>query len=161
MLEMPSGTGKTISLLSVIVAYQLFHAQQASSTDALHVSPLAPRRLIYCSRTVPEIEKALEELRRLMDYRAEVLGEREDFLGLGLTSRKNLCLNPEVGGRLLLLLLVLAHSCAKGHAPIHTASHPPRIPTGQPGAEGERGGCQVPGTHGPMGGGERDELHLL
>jgi DNA excision repair protein ERCC-2 len=94
LLEMPSGTGKTISLLSVIVAYQLFHAQPAS-TDALS-APGAPRRLIYCSRTVPEIEKALEELRRLMDYRAEVLGEREDFLGLGLTSRKNLCLNPEV-----------------------------------------------------------------
>ena len=27
------------------------------------------RKLIYCSRTVPEIEKALAELKRLMDYR--------------------------------------------------------------------------------------------
>lgn len=28
------------------------------------------RKLIYCSRTVPEIEKALAELKRLMEYRA-------------------------------------------------------------------------------------------
>lgn len=27
------------------------------------------RKLIYCSRTVPEIEKALAELQRLMEYR--------------------------------------------------------------------------------------------
>lgn len=27
------------------------------------------RKLIYCSRTVPEIEKALAELKRLMEYR--------------------------------------------------------------------------------------------
>ena len=27
------------------------------------------RKLIYCSRTVPEIEKALAELKRLMAYR--------------------------------------------------------------------------------------------
>lgn len=27
------------------------------------------RKLIYCSRTVPEIEKALAELKRLMQYR--------------------------------------------------------------------------------------------
>ena len=60
------------------------------------------RKLIYCSRTVPEIEKALAELKRLMDYRislAETPEEREkeqNFTGLGLTSRKNLCIHPEV-----------------------------------------------------------------
>ena len=61
------------------------------------------RKLVYCSRTVPEIEKALSELKRLMEYRilgAETEEEREkerNFTGLGLTSRKNLCLHPEVG----------------------------------------------------------------
>lgn len=61
------------------------------------------RKLIYCSRTVPEIEKALEELKRLMAYRvscAETEEEKEKergFYGIGLTSRKNLCIHPEVG----------------------------------------------------------------
>ena len=57
---------------------------------------------MYCSRTVPEIEKALAELKRLMDYRVQVAetdAEKEKeraYTGLGLTSRKNLYLHPEV-----------------------------------------------------------------
>lgn len=43
-----------------------------------------------------EIEKALIELKALMKYRSEQLGYEEDFRGLGLTSRKNLCLHPSV-----------------------------------------------------------------
>ncbi|KAF8964680.1 hypothetical protein BDZ97DRAFT_1659853 [Flammula alnicola] len=88
VLEMPSGTGKTVSLLSLIVSYQQFFPTR--------------RKLIYCSRTVPEIEKALTELKRLMDYRiqcAETEEQRDkekNFMGLGLTSRKNLCIHPEV-----------------------------------------------------------------
>ncbi|CAE6440515.1 unnamed protein product [Rhizoctonia solani] len=88
VLEMPSGTGKTVSLLSLIVSYQQFYPTK--------------RKLIYCSRTVPEIEKALSELKRLMAYRisqAETPEQRvkeEAFTGIGLTSRKNLCLHPEV-----------------------------------------------------------------
>jgi DNA excision repair protein ERCC-2 len=38
----------------------------------------------------------LAELKALMKYRAEQLGHQEDFRGLGLTSRKNLCLHPSV-----------------------------------------------------------------
>ncbi|KAK2768231.1 DNA-dependent ATPase of the nucleotide excision repair factor 4 complex [Arachnomyces sp. PD_36] len=82
VLEMPSGTGKTISLLSLIVAYQQFKPEH--------------RKLIYCSRTMSEIEKALAELKALMKYRSQQLGETEDFRALGLTSRKNLCLHPSV-----------------------------------------------------------------
>jgi DNA excision repair protein ERCC-2 len=57
---------------------------------------------VYCSRTVPEIEKALTELKRLMAYRVECAETEEqkekerNFFGMGLTSRKNLCINPEV-----------------------------------------------------------------
>lgn len=82
VLEMPSGTGKTVSLLSLIVAYQQYYPSQ--------------RKLIYCSRTMSEIEKALAELKALMKYRAQELGYEEEFRGLGLTSRKNLCLHPSV-----------------------------------------------------------------
>lgn len=46
--------------------------------------------------TMSEIEKALAELKALMKYRSEQLGYEEDFRGLGLTSRKNLCLHPSV-----------------------------------------------------------------
>eukprot|EP00834_Sanchytrium_tribonematis_P002000 NODE_55_length_29507_cov_0.809712.p3 type:complete len:560 gc:universal NODE_55_length_29507_cov_0.809712:16041-14362(-) len=76
LLEMPSGTGKTISLLSVCMAYGLKHN----------------RRIIYCSRTVHEMEKTLLELKRLyqMGY------SNTPFLGIGLTSRKNLCVHPIV-----------------------------------------------------------------
>lgn len=46
VLEMPSGTGKTVSLLSLIVAY-------------IRAYPSEVTKLIYCSRTVPEIEKVI------------------------------------------------------------------------------------------------------
>lgn len=82
VLEMPSGTGKTVSLLSLIVAYQQYYPEK--------------RKLVYCSRTMSEIEKALAELKALMKYRADELGYEEEFRGLGLTSRKNLCLHPSV-----------------------------------------------------------------
>ncbi|TRY99770.1 hypothetical protein DNTS_020944 [Danionella cerebrum] len=62
VLEMPSGTGKTISLLSLIVAYQ----------------------------------KVVEELRKLMEYYTKQTGAKNDFLALALSSRKNLCIHPEV-----------------------------------------------------------------
>ncbi|KAJ5711285.1 hypothetical protein N7488_005441 [Penicillium malachiteum] len=82
VLEMPSGTGKTVSLLSLIIAYQQHYPEH--------------RKLIYCSRTMSEIEKALQELKALMQYRTQELGFEEEFRGLGLTSRKNLCLHPSV-----------------------------------------------------------------
>ncbi|KAJ5082355.1 hypothetical protein N7532_011398 [Penicillium argentinense] len=82
VLEMPSGTGKTVSLLSLIVAYQQHYPEH--------------RKLIYCSRTMSEIEKALAELKELMKHRSQELGYEEEFRALGLTSRKNLCLHPSV-----------------------------------------------------------------
>ncbi len=82
---MPSGTGKTTTLLSLIVAY-------------MKAYPLELTKLVYCSRTVPELEKVVEELRKLMDYYEKELGQEENvkILGLALSSRKNLCINPAV-----------------------------------------------------------------
>ncbi|KAF8822493.1 Dna excision repair helicase, partial [Cardiosporidium cionae] len=63
VLEMPTGTGKTVSLFSLITSYQLAHPSMG--------------KLIYCTRTVPEMEKALLELRRVMDYRIQEIGKEE------------------------------------------------------------------------------------
>lgn len=83
LLEMPSGTGKTTTLLSLIVAYMKAH-------------PLEITKLVYCSRTVPELEKVVEELRKLMDYYDKETGSEHNILGLALSSRKNLCIHPAV-----------------------------------------------------------------
>lgn len=64
---MPSGTGKTITILSFMVSYLLHHQQQADGSNSR-------LRFIYCTRTVPEINKTLDELRRLMDYRTQQAG---------------------------------------------------------------------------------------
>lgn len=80
---MPSGTGKTVSLLSLIVAYM--------QANPLHVS-----KLIYCSRTLPEIEKVLVELGNLVDFYEKATGERPKLVGLALSARKNLCIHPTV-----------------------------------------------------------------
>ncbi|XP_066589764.1 general transcription and DNA repair factor IIH helicase subunit XPD isoform X1 [Prorops nasuta] len=83
LLEMPSGTGKTITLLSLIVAYML-------------ENPLDITKLIYCSRTVPEIEKVIQELKRLIEYYEQETKSKPKVLGLVLSSRKNMCIHPEV-----------------------------------------------------------------
>jgi DNA excision repair protein ERCC-2 len=82
VLEMPSGTGKTITLLSLIVSYILEYPDKII-------------KLVYCSRTVPEIEKTVGELKRLIDfYKKETKQKELKFIGLSLSSRKNLCINP-------------------------------------------------------------------
>eukprot|EP01117_Protostelium_nocturnum_P000994 TRINITY_DN11314_c0_g1_i1.p1 TRINITY_DN11314_c0_g1~~TRINITY_DN11314_c0_g1_i1.p1 ORF type:complete len:754 (-),score=196.47 TRINITY_DN11314_c0_g1_i1:105-2366(-) len=84
VLEMPSGTGKTVTLLSFITSYKLAHPEMG--------------KFVYCTRTVPEIEKALEEARRVIAYRNQELGSKApDTLCIGLSSRRNFCVHPEVG----------------------------------------------------------------
>ena len=52
LLEMSTGTGKTIALLSLITSYVLS-------------KPHSPLKLLYCTRTVHEMEKTLVELRSI------------------------------------------------------------------------------------------------
>lgn len=88
---------------------------------------------------MPEIEKALAELKRLMAYRAkynqaasnvdegamevdsEGSGKMEDMLALGLSSRKNMCIHPTVSqerkGKVVDAMcrdMTSAWACAKG-----------------------------------------------
>ena len=80
--QMPTGTGKTITLLSLVTSYQLQHPEVG--------------KLVYCTRTVPEMEKALEELQNLIKFRERELGIRVPILALGLSSRKNMCIHRVV-----------------------------------------------------------------
>ena len=63
LLEMPTGTGKTVCLLSLITSYQL-------------ANPSAGK-LVYCTRTVPEMNHCMEELATVLSYRSEMLKQQE------------------------------------------------------------------------------------
>lgn len=63
LLEMPTGTGKTVCLLSLITSYQF-------------ANPSAGK-LVYCTRTVPEMNAVMEELATVLSYRADQLRQSE------------------------------------------------------------------------------------
>ena len=87
VLEMPSGTGKTISLLSILVAYLHHHAHEK-------------RKVVYCTRTVEEMVKTMGEMRKLLKH-WEAEGEQlRPLRGLCLTAKKNLCIEPSVASLL-------------------------------------------------------------
>lgn len=91
LLEMPTGTGKTVTLLSFILSFQYKYTKVG--------------KLIYCTRTVQEMDKVVEELRFLMTYRQKELKAKQDageavenpnILGVCLSSRRNMCIHPVV-----------------------------------------------------------------
>ncbi|KAK9924018.1 hypothetical protein M0R45_032408 [Rubus argutus] len=87
-LEMPTGTGKTIALLSLITGYILSKPQNQNSV----------KKLIYCTRTVHEMEKTLAELKLLhksIDTKlSSIWGANRS--SLSVSSRKNLCINHNI-----------------------------------------------------------------
>ena len=86
LLEMPTGTGKTVCLVSLITAYQAAHPEVG--------------KLIYCTRTVPQMVKCMEEIKAVMDYREKVMIEsgrsHSQILSLCLSSRRNMCIHDRV-----------------------------------------------------------------
>ena len=94
LLEMPTGTGKTVTLLSLITSFQYAHTECG--------------KLVYCTRTVQEMDKVVEELRGVMAYREKELAKDREALGPGatirdpkilgvcLSARRNMCIHPTV-----------------------------------------------------------------
>lgn len=83
LLEMPTGTGKTVCLISLITSYQFQYPQTG--------------KLIYCTRTVPEMVKCMDEIKRVIAYRTKMIGpEGGKVLALCLSSRRNMCIHPTV-----------------------------------------------------------------
>jgi DNA excision repair protein ERCC-2 len=83
LLEMPTGTGKTVCLVSLVTSYQFQYPQTG--------------KLIYCTRTVQEMFKCMDEIRRVIAYRESMVGPAGGkVLALCLSSRKNMCIHPRV-----------------------------------------------------------------
>lgn len=66
LLEMPTGTGKTVCLLSLITSYQFAYPDRTG-------------KLVYCTRTVPEMNSVMHELGVVLAYRAEQLRIHEEI----------------------------------------------------------------------------------
>ncbi|ETW56830.1 hypothetical protein PFUGPA_01162 [Plasmodium falciparum Palo Alto/Uganda] len=63
VLEMPTGTGKTVAIFSLITSYQ-YHKKDEG-------------KFIFCTRTVAEMEKSLIELKKVIQYRINVMKQRK------------------------------------------------------------------------------------
>lgn len=55
-----------------------------------------PTQLIYCTRTVVEMEKTLNEIKNLLKKRELDDPTAKKFLAVGLTAKKNLCVHRDV-----------------------------------------------------------------
>ncbi|BAM80033.1 nucleotide excision repair protein XP-D [Cyanidioschyzon merolae strain 10D] len=82
VIEMPSGTGKTVSILSLASSY-------------ISRWPLVYRKLVYCTRTVEEMEKVLAEAKRLFATMQANRGDPSELLCVGLAARSHLCVLEE------------------------------------------------------------------
>ena len=86
ILEMPTGTGKTVCLLSMCLSYILYKKPAF--------------KLVYCTRTIVEMNKTLQELKFVQAQRKKDFESQPELasnlLGLCLSSRKNLCIHPTV-----------------------------------------------------------------
>ncbi|KAI5185821.1 DNA excision repair protein ERCC-2 [Nematocida homosporus] len=99
LIEMPTGTGKTLAILSFLVSYQIHLSTHgvgsANLKDSTLKRPNGVFKIVYCTRTTAELEKVLHELKRLYNYIQQYIPKLE-YTGLGLAARRTLCVNNEV-----------------------------------------------------------------
>lgn len=81
IIEMPTGSGKTVSLFSYFLSYKL-------------QNPTKLKKIIYCTRTISQLKKATEELKKVNNLLKEK--NLKPPICTVLSARKNLCLNKEV-----------------------------------------------------------------
>ncbi|GIQ88197.1 Bardet-Biedl syndrome 5 protein, partial [Kipferlia bialata] len=81
MVQMPTGTGKTVACLSLYLAYR---AKYRDRVD----------KLMFCTRTIPEVSHTLEELGAVMQCR-ERHGCDDNIVCVGLSSRQRLCVHSQ------------------------------------------------------------------
>ncbi|SCN59972.1 TFIIH basal transcription factor complex helicase XPD subunit, putative [Plasmodium chabaudi adami] len=65
VLEMPTGTGKTVAIFSLITSYQYYKNDDS--------------KFIFCTRTVAEMEKSLIELKKVINYRINIIKKRNEI----------------------------------------------------------------------------------
>ncbi len=81
-----SGIFLFISLLAIILTNSLTQYQYPQTG-----------KLVYCTRTVPEMSKCMEEIKRVIAYRESILGPAGGkVLALCLSSRRNMCIHPRI-----------------------------------------------------------------
>ena len=88
-MEMPTGTGKTVCLLALILSF---------------IKEKKPSfKLIYCTRTIVEMEKTLDELKFVQEAREADFGGQvgtqklcTPVRALCLSSRRHLCIHKKV-----------------------------------------------------------------
>jgi DNA excision repair protein ERCC-2 len=120
MLEMPTGTGKTATLLSFVTSYQQHCAARGE---------LVPK-LVYCTRTVQEMEKVLKELKEVTKYRLSESGKAScDILAIGLSSRRNLCVHQTISKGDRSAVDAGKHCLMRYH--FATQQHPPSLRNSQ------------------------------
>lgn len=81
LIEMPTGTGKTVSLFSLALSYKLKHPDRLE-------------KIVYCTRTLSQLEKAIEEL-KAVEQTIIAFGFKPPT-STAISARRTLCINPEV-----------------------------------------------------------------
>ena len=95
LLESPTGTGKTICLLSACIAVLKEERQQKNRSEP-------PRTLVYCTRTHSQIKQVMDEIKNLLPYEVNAVN---------LASKVHMCVNGDMNKKFE--SHTLNHICAK------------------------------------------------
>ncbi|KAJ5066044.1 general transcription and DNA repair factor iih helicase subunit xpd [Anaeramoeba ignava] len=81
-LEIPPTSRKSTALLSLYLSYKKQYPEIG--------------KLIYCTRNIYQTQQILEELKLIIQIRKKEFHQENDILAIGVSSRRNLCVNQEL-----------------------------------------------------------------